>query len=280
MKNGGGSMQKSLLICTLLFLSFMAISSVSPRNTYSHQVVLAKDEPLKVDSHIGKINTETRVAKLATQFPDTLFVQGDTSRKQVALTFDDGPDNRYTAQVLDILKSYHVHATFFVLGSMAKEHPELVRRMVQEGHVVGNHTWNHKNITKLTPAALREEVKRTEDELAGILGYRTFLFRPPYGAINVDALREISHMHFKVVDWTVDTFDWRENSKEKIANNVFSGVKNGSIILQHCAGGPPNARQHSVDALPIIIDGLQKKGFQLVTIQEMLHTPVTSSRLP
>lgn len=224
--------------------------------------------------------SEKHTVKLAAQFPGLLYVRGDPTRRQVALTFDDGPDNVYTAQVLDILKAHHVHATFFVLGAMVKERPDLVRRMVKEGHAIGNHTWNHRNITKLPPAALREEINRTENELISILGFRTFLFRPPYGAINVDALREIAHMHFKVVDWNVDTFDWKEKSKDKIVQNVFSQVKNGAIILQHCAGGPPNARQHSVDALPFIIEGLQKRGYQLVTIPEMLHTPVTSPPSP
>ncbi|GIM46517.1 hypothetical protein DNHGIG_20660 [Collibacillus ludicampi] len=204
-----------------------------------------------------------------------LFYKGPANVKKAALTFDDGPDIRFTPQILEILKRHGVKATFFIIGTRAQAHPEMVRRIAQEGHVIGNHTWTHPNLRKLSPGQVRAEIDKTNQELFKILGYYPDLFRPPYGSTTPSEVREIGSMGYKVIDWSVDTRDWAGTPTTQIMNYVRSEISPGGIILEHCAGGRGENLNNTINALPQIISLLKAQGFTLVTVPELLNIPAT-----
>lgn len=207
--------------------------------------------------------------KYATHFK----VSGSAAEKKIALTFDDGPDDKYTAQVLDTLKKYHVKATFFVLGSRAEQHPGLIARMAREGHIVGNHTYSHANLPKLAVPNFERQVEATQTVLKSLLGYEPKLFRPPYGAVNEEQARWAADHQFMIVNWNVDSLDWKGLSADKVEHNIVSATRAGSIILQHCGGGPGEDLSGTVQALPGVIQKLKNQGYQFVTVPELLHVP-------
>lgn len=160
--------------------------------------------------------------------------------KQVALTFDDGPDAVVTPQILDILKEHDIKATFFILGDRAKRHPETVQRIAEEGHTIGNHSWSHPNFKELTLEEATKQITDTQEELNDIIGYRPSLFRPPYGALDADKEKAIQNMDLAVVNWSVDTMDWSGVSAQEIMRIIDKQLKPGGIILQHTANGRIN----------------------------------------
>ena len=209
---------------------------------------------------------------LSRMFPGVVYYNGPASEKQVALTFDDGPDMRYTPQILDILKKYHVKATFFVLGFRAKTHPDMVRRMVREGHAIGNHSWNHLDHVGLTPDKVRDQVVRADKVLYPLVGYHPDLFRPPYGKADPDTIRILSSMGYKVIDWSVDTRDWAGTPVPTMMSVIRKEVRPGGIILEHCAGNANVDLSNTVEALPQVIQYLRGQGYQLVTVPELIGT--------
>jgi peptidoglycan-N-acetylglucosamine deacetylase len=197
-----------------------------------------------------------------------VFTSGPPIAKRVAISFDDGPDLVYTPQILDVLKREHVKATFFLLGRHARKYPGMVKRIVEEGHSVGNHTWDHPQLPKVSSKQIRAEIQRTDSLLFHLIGYHTFMFRPPYGAASSANISQISRMHYKVIDWSVDTRDWSSSSPAQILDVVNRTVKPGSIILEHSAG--PKALQNTVDSLPQMIRWLREQHYEIVTIPELL----------
>lgn len=193
------------------------------------------------------------------------------SSKQVALTFDDGPDNNYTLQILDILKKYKIKATFFLIGARAKAHPDVVKKIINEGHVIGNHTWNHPDLLRLSKNDVLTEVSMADEELFKIAGYHSTLFRPPYGNTNSHLNKILISKGYNIILWSVDTRDWAGTSVYGIMKDVRNEIRPGGIILQHCNGNLSN----TVKALPQIITYLKDKGYSFVTIPELLNIPAT-----
>ncbi|MBP1157103.1 MULTISPECIES: polysaccharide deacetylase family protein [unclassified Paenibacillus] len=191
--------------------------------------------------------------------------------KQVALTFDDSPDTQFTPQVLDVLKQYNVRATFFLIGSQAEKYPEIVKRIVREGHVIGNHSYDHKLFTKLTDEKFKAQVLQTQKTLKSLIGYTPRLIRPPYGEISENQLLWASQQGFRIVNWNVDSQDWKQIKRDQVTNNILNHVKTGSIVLQHTGGGPGQNLSGTVEALPTVIQTLQSRGYKLVTLPEMLQ---------
>lgn len=209
------------------------------------------------------------------QFPGIVFYHGPAGVKQAALTFDDGPDVTYTARILDILKREGVHATFFIVGQRAQTHPYMIRRIVQDGHVIGNHSWDHPDLTKLSSDQVKSEVLRTNQILTALAGYAPDLFRPPYGKLTPDLVQMVGQMGFKVIDWSVDTRDWAGTPASTILAYVRKEITPGGIILEHCAGGRGEHLDNTVEALPRIIAYLRSQGYSFVTIPQLLHVPAT-----
>ncbi|BFT74451.1 hypothetical protein PAENIP36_58930 [Paenibacillus sp. P36] len=189
---------------------------------------------------------------------------------KVALTFDDGPDEKYTPLILDILKKEQVKATFFVVGEHAKEHPKMLKRVVDEGHVIGNHSWDHVNLSDATADKIEGEIGSTDDMIKQITGVTPTLFRAPYGAVSPQVLNASMKSGHQVIGWSVDTLDWDGKSVPQILSNVRKEVGPGAIILQHFAGGKHGKLGNTVEALPQIISYLRQKGYTLVTVPELL----------
>lgn len=202
--------------------------------------------------------------------PAVVITSGSKTTKQVALTFDDGPNNQYTPQILDILKEQNVKATFFVLGNMVESNPEVAKRIVNEGHVIANHSWNHPHLPQIAKTEIDKELNRTHDIVKSVTGKQMKLMRPPYGEVNEDVLSVLGNKGLSVINWDVDTGDWTGKKPEEITNTVKSNIQSGSIILMHDAGGDRSA---TVQALPSIISELKSQGYTLVTVDQLLNTP-------
>lgn len=202
-------------------------------------------------------------------YPD-VFVRQGPALKRIALTFDDGPDALYTPQILTILAREHVHATFFVLGEQVQRYPSLTKRILREGHALGNHSFDHADLSRVSPARLDWEIITTDRLLRRYTGFHSAWFRPPYGSVNPYLLRRMQQMGYRVVNWSVDSNDWRSLSANRVEANVLSAVRPGSIILQHCNGNPREILAGSVAALPAIIETLRARGYTFVTVPELL----------
>lgn len=211
------------------------------------------------------------LSQLVVKYPDTFKLRGSAQEKKVALTFDDGPDTRFTPKVLDALKASQVKATFFVLGVQANAHPDIIRRIVKEGHVIGNHSYSHANLPKLTADKFQSQIISTESVLQGLIGYAPKLIRPPYGAINEEQVRWIAEHHYLIVNWNVDSLDWKSLNSDQVLNNIMQQTKPGSIILQHSGGADSQDLSGTVQAIVPLISKLKAAGYTFVTVPELLH---------
>jgi peptidoglycan/xylan/chitin deacetylase (PgdA/CDA1 family) len=194
--------------------------------------------------------------------------------KYVALTFDDGPDPVYTPEILDILKEKDVRATFFLIGRNVQDYSEIARRMVEEGHSIGSHTYSHKSLIPLTAKSTYNEIKNAEVAIEEATGIRPTLFRPPRGVYSGYARELLKEERYTIVLWDLSAVDWAELAPKKIVANVVNKVKPGSIILLHDSGDLITYRggdRHStVKALPEIIDKLRAQGYEFITIDQMI----------
>ena len=180
--------------------------------------------------------------------------------RRMVLTFDDGPDARYTPHILDTLREYDIRAMFFVCGEMVAENGDLVARMADEGHVVGNHTWSHPLLTRLSRRAIRSEMERTSDVIEDSCGERPVWFRAPYGAWNRAAFQLGAELGMDPLAWTVDTLDWTTPGTRRIVDRVENGAAPGVVVLSHDAGGD---RSQSVHALRFYLPRLLDAGYHL-----------------
>lgn len=208
---------------------------------------------------------------LRKKYPETFKFQGPHVH-QVALTFDDVPDPRFTPKVLDQLKRQGVKATFFVVGHRAKKHPELLRRIHEEGHVIGNHSYSHPQFKRRTVKQFQTEIKKTEKIIEQIVGYKPKLIRPPYGEINEAQLKWAQRNGYRVVNWNVDSLDWKGLNKEQVKKNIMKGINPGAIILQHAGGGSSSTLDGTIQAIPEIVQAIRKRGYRFVTLPELLRT--------
>lgn len=180
--------------------------------------------------------------------------------RTMVLTFDDGPDPRYTPDILDTLRSYDVRAMFFVCGEMASCNQDLLARMADEGHVVGNHTWSHPLLTRLSRSRIRDEMERTCDVIEEAYGDRPEWFRAPYGAWNRAAFQLGAELGMEPLAWTVDTLDWTTPGTRTITRRVENGAAPGVVVLSHDAGGD---RSQSVRALRDYLPQLLDSGYHI-----------------
>ena len=190
--------------------------------------------------------------------------------RYVALTFDDGPDAKYTPQVLDILKEHNVPATFFVVGLQVDKFPDMLNRIVDEGHIIGNHSQGHKDLTKLTKAQVQAELQSVSDKIQQAVGYVTPIFRAPFGARNKEVLaaaEEIGHTH---VAWSVDTRDWAGTDSNAILDILKEQITPNGIVLMHSFGGKGGNLDNTIEALPHIIAYLKEHFYTFVTVPELL----------
>ncbi len=192
---------------------------------------------------------------------------GYTKEKMVALTFDDGPDPRYTPEILKILKKYNVTATFFVLGENAAKHPEILNDEIDQGHEVGNHTYTHQHLNELTKEQIDEEIIKTDRVMKQVIGDYPALFRPPYEELDESILVSVREQNKQMILSTI-TLEHGDYSIEAEVSRVVKKVFPGAIILAH--DGRLN-RTETVEALPILIRALKAKGYRIVPLKQLLH---------
>lgn len=176
----------------------------------------------------------------------------------VALTFDDGP-SVYTSQLLDILKENKVKATFFVLGKSANVQKKTLLRTFQEGHQIGNHSWDHKDLKKLSKAAIEQQIYDTNDVIKSITGVAPHVMRPPYGSYNSTVTAAAK---MPIILWNLDPLDWKDRNAKTVADRISKARPNG-IVLAH------DIHQTTVQSIPAVIRDLKSKGYHLVTIDEL-----------
>lgn len=228
-----------------------------PGKDGQRKVWVGKASGEKVDKGVIEQPTDSRTTALSPKPP--------ADRKVIALTFDDGP-SQYTPQMLDILKAKGAHATFFDVGTQSKGRGDIERRIVAEGHQLASHSNTHPNMPTLSTDALRAELKAGFDQLAAN-GTNTRMLRSPYGAFtNADWDRAGDLISANVL-WDIDTLDWKRPGAQAIADTVLSQAHNGAIVLMHTGGGD---RSQTVEALPLIIDGLKARGYEFVTVGELM----------
>ena len=181
--------------------------------------------------------------------------------KVVALTFDDGP-SKYTNKILDVLKKYDACGTFFLIGNKVDFYGDVLKRMLLEGSEIGNHSYDHKLLTRLSKADFQKEISKTQDAIKKVTGFTPTLFRPTYGGYT-NILK--SYTDLKFVLWDVDSRDWQVKTKDKIIKNILPNVKSGSIILMH------DSHEYSLNALEDVLKSLKNQGYKFVTVSELLE---------
>lgn len=204
-----------------------------------------------------------------TQLFGGIIARVETERPVVALTFDDGPSVRFTPDVLTILRERGVKATFFLTGKETEENLPQARMIVSEGHQLGNHSYTHSNMMFMGPARIREEIERTDAAIRAA-GYEgEIMFRPPYGKKLLTLPWYLSRHDRKTIMWDVEpeSFPDVADDAAALANHVIEQTRNGSIIIMHVMY---RSREVSRQALPLIIDGLRQRGFEFVTVAQLL----------
>ncbi|MBB3111940.1 peptidoglycan/xylan/chitin deacetylase (PgdA/CDA1 family) [Paenibacillus phyllosphaerae] len=189
-------------------------------------------------------------------------------QKLVALTFDDGPDHRYTPDILKVLKEQKVKATFFMVGTQVKKYPDMVKEIVEDGHAIGNHTQHHANLSKLDDNDIKQEIKSADEWFKETIGFVPHLVRAPYGAVSDIVKDVIQENDRELIGWTVDTRDWDGASVEAMRKNVNKNTHPGGIVLMHSFGSKHLG--NTVKVLPLIIQDLTDKGYTFVTVDELL----------
>lgn len=224
------------------------------------------------------------------------LTQGPTNERVVALTYDDGPNPPYTSRILNVLRQEHVHATFFLVGRAVQAYPALVRREVEDGNAIGNHTWDHPHLIVMRRTAIRRSLQRTDAAIYAATGNHTHLMRPPFGARDWMVMQVAHTMGYTVVMWSVPLArDWEYPPAKVIAQRVLPDVSDGSIIVLHdgnrgqlCGrnGLAPHVcdRSSDIEATRLIVESLKKQGYRFVTIPELIslrkaatHTPAPGS---
>ncbi len=201
-----------------------------------------------------------------------IFWKGAPGRNRIALSFDDGPNEPFTSQIIDILKRNEIQATFFVIGRNAERFPETLKRLVEEGHEVGNHTWTHEVLPLKSPARIRAELARTSDFIEKVSGAAPSLFRAPHGWRNLCVNRAARECGLTPVAWTLGVWDTDRPGVETIMRRTIEGVADGCVLLLHDGRGMEQGADSSqlVQALPLIIQELKRRGFEFVTVTEMM----------
>ena len=192
----------------------------------------------------------------------------DTQEKKSAISFDAAWGNEDTAQILEILKQNDVRATFFMTGGWMEKYPEDVKAIYEAGHDLGNHSENHKQMSKLSAAQCKEELQKAHEKIRALLGVEMTLFRPPYGDYNDTVITAANELGYHVIQWDVDSLDWKDYGAESIIRTVcgHKHLGNGSIILMH------NGAKYTAQALDTLIKNLKEQGYVFVPISELIYT--------
>ncbi|MCY9783866.1 polysaccharide deacetylase family protein [Nocardiopsis sp. EMB25] len=232
--------------------------------------VMLPVEPQQAEELLSELGFHAREAALSGPDPDVFLEEGPSAEggtldcerlKCVALTFDDGP-GEHTDALMDTLAEYDAQATFYVLGSLVEEFPEALERMAAEGHELGNHTWEHDDLSGMSAKDIEADMARTNAAVRDVIGVDPPSMRPPYGALN-GTVRET--VGLPIILWDVDTLDWRSRNTDEVAEHAISHSTSGSVVLFH------DIHESSVRAIPDVLDELHRQGFHFVTVTELFE---------
>jgi len=183
----------------------------------------------------------------------------------IAMTFDDGPEQKLTPKLLDLLAQHHIKATFFVIGQNAAEFPDIVARAAREGHEIGNHSWSHPNFAKMSDEAVRRQLRQTDDAIKQATGKRPTLMRPPYGNLSPRQKQWVhNEFGYRIVLWDVDPLDWKRPGPAVVCNRILHETRPGSIVLSH------DIHPGTIEAMHDTLDQLEAKGFKFVTVSDLI----------
>jgi len=241
-------------------------------------VALVATRTLGADPEIPAQTPQKSVGKRPAE-QNITFNSVHTDGPYIAMSFDDGPSATLTPKLLDLLAARHIKATFFVIGENVLEHPEIVARAAREGHEIGNHSWSHPNLAKMSQESVRSQLQRTDDAIKNATGERPTLMRPPYGSIT-DREKHWIHDEFgyRIILWDVDPYDWKRPGPAVVRNRILKETRPGSIVLSH------DIHPGTIEAMPSTLDALEAKGFKFVTVSELIgmatpETPRPSAKL-
>jgi len=189
----------------------------------------------------------------------------DTPDKVVAISFDAAYGDTYTEEILSILEKYNVKTTFFLVGFWVDKYSDMVMKIDTAGHEIGNHSSTHPKMSLLTEQEITNELENTSTKIKELTGKKPILFRPPYGDYNNKLVETAENLGYYTIQWDVDSLDWRELGVKHVVENVTHKVGNGSIVLFH------NNAKYVVQYLPLILEDLQKKGYKIVPISQLIY---------
>lgn len=232
----------------------------------NHAATANADAVLQDNPLASRLNNPSSMPTVPPAGAKVGYSQVNITEKVLAMTFDDGPHPSLTPKLLDILKARNIKCTFFVIGKNAQMYPNIIRRMIAEGHEVANHTWTHASLTSLSDEQIRSELKRSEDALVAAANYRPHLIRPPYGAVNARIKQLIfSEFGYSTIMWSVDPQDWRRPGVSVVTSRLVNGARPGSIMLAHDIHPP------TIQAMPAVFDQLLARGYQFVTVSQLMN---------
>lgn len=226
-----------------------------PDAWYLERCDLLRKNLARFGSYADEAEVEAAVAAMAI----------DPARKMVALTFDDGPNPSTTRRILQTLSAYGGRATFFLLGERIEQSQSVIQELLAAGCELGNHTWSHTNLTKVSPGKVNTAVSRVNERVEELFDYRLRLLRPPFGEMDNEVRYLARTLDMAIVRWNVDTLDWSSRDPDKIFANATTDIKNGDIILFH------DIYDTTADAIERVVPELVAQGFQLVTVSELLQ---------
>lgn len=275
--------KEKLLIVGLLFISFYASLHIFKPFTHYSKASYFPNFPSSSSPQQASVSSEPsneaqyffkkEIERQAHKFPDVYFLEQPASKrkkvKQIALTFDDSPDDWYCPQVLRILDTYQVKATFFLVANRLKTYYFNAKAIKDAGHLIGNHSFAHQKMTEMTTEQALADLHLAEQEFLKYLEIQPLLFRPPYGVMTDEQIIELGIRNYKIINWSIDTYDWdiRRNSPEQILARVEKYAHNGGIILLHSSG---KDRENTLKVLPSLITFLQNEGYEFVTLDKLL----------
>src|SRR5213596_50957 len=228
-------------------------------------VALVATRTLGADPEIPSQIPQKSVGKRPTE-QNITFNSVHTDGPYIAMSFDDGPSATLTPKLLDLLAARHIKATFFVIGENVMEHPEIVARAAREGHEIGNHSWSHPNLAKMSQESVRSQLQRTNDAIKSAIGKSPTLLRPPYGSITEREKRWIhDEFGYDIVLWDVDPLDWKRPGPAVVRNRILKETRPGSIVLSH------DIHPGTIEAMPSTFDELEAEGFKFVTVSELIR---------
>ena len=260
---GCGISRRAFLLASAAFTSCTAAAPLRPDDL----VKTPANTEYRTPSYTGPVPRNPDMP-YGWDFPSNAgitFTRVPVAGKFIAITFDDGPHPQNTPRLLDILRARNIRATFYVIGRSVDLHPQIVRRAVAEGHEIGNHSYTHRLMSKLGDSEVRSEMARTADSVTRAAGVRMRTMRPPYGGL-LQNQRQLVHREFgyPTILWSVDPLDWKRPGASVITSRILENTAPGGIVLAH------DLHAQTVDAKPSTLDGLLRRGFQFVTVSQLI----------